>query len=124
MLVDDDRSLLQLMQDVLERHPFQVATYWDPRLAKQALRGPKETLPAVIISDVMMPAIDGYTFLSELRDGDDTRDIPVIVITAKKNVIEVFRDLPNVFAFLEKPFSHHLLVDTIQRALRKAAEPR
>lgn len=119
MLLDDDQAMLALMQDVLESQPVDVLAYWDPRLAKQALLVPKEKLPAVIVSDVMMPGIDGYSFLNSLREDELTRDIPVIVITAKRSMIDVFRDLPNVFAFLEKPFNNAVLLDTVQRALKK-----
>ena len=120
MLLEDDHHLLELLHEALAHKPFELLTYWDPRLAKQALRSPKESLPAVIVLDIMMPGIDGYTFLVDLRTDDDTRHIPVIVITAKKGMIDVFRNEPNVFAFLEKPFNISVFVDAVQRAVKVA----
>ena len=120
MLIDDDHNILHLLVDALAKYPYEVATYWDAREAASALASRRGGLPAVIVTDVMMPGVDGYSFVNGLLEADETRAIPVIVITAKKNMIDVFRALPNVFVFLEKPFTITAFVDAVQRGLAKA----
>lgn len=117
--IDDERDVLDMVEHVLAKQ-HSVTTFFDPRLARQALGGGRD-LPQVILLDIMMPGMDGYSFMTALLNDERTRSIPVVVVTAKKNMADVFRALPNLFGFLEKPFNNNVLQDLVARAAAKSA---
>lgn len=112
--IDDERDMLEMLDHVLAKQ-HAVTTFFDPRMARQALGGGRD-LPQVILLDVMMPGLDGYTFMSALLDDERTRSIPVVVVTAKRNMADVFRSLPNLSGYLEKPFNTDALKTLVARA--------
>jgi CheY-like chemotaxis protein len=80
LVVDDEQEARDLLRRLLESDGWYVATADNGRLAIEKL---KEAKPAVILLDLMMPEMDGFQFVDELRKQPDWRDIPVVVITAK-----------------------------------------
>ena len=80
LLVDDDEMVRRGVRHALEPPGWEVREAEDGRLAVQAL---SDTCPDVIILDLMMPNMDGFELLEELRSRTRWRDIPVVVITAK-----------------------------------------
>jgi CheY-like chemotaxis protein len=80
LVVDDDPALRELLRRTLEAKGYVVAEAANGREALGRLR---ETPPGVILLDLMMPEMDGFEFLEELRRDEAGRRIPVIVITAK-----------------------------------------
>ena len=80
LIVEDDKELSQLFQNVLEKNGYQVKSASDGALALEILD--KEYID-LIISDIMMPVMDGYELVSELRSAG--YQIPVLMITAKGN---------------------------------------
>ncbi len=80
LLVEDDAALRELVRRVLEREGYAVVDAEDGRDALERVR---ERVPGVILLDLMMPVMDGFEFLAELRREETWREIPVIVLTAK-----------------------------------------
>jgi hypothetical protein len=80
LIVDDDASLREMLRRVLEREGYVVVEAGDGR---QALERVRAEGPSAILLDLMMPVMDGFEFLVELRREDAWRAIPVIVLTAK-----------------------------------------
>jgi CheY-like chemotaxis protein len=80
LVVDDDPTLRELLRRTLEAKGYAVAEAGNGREALGKLR---ETTPGVILLDRMMPEMDGFEFLEELRRDEAGRALPVIVITAK-----------------------------------------
>ena len=78
LIVEDDKELSQLFQNVLEKNGYQVKSASDGALALEILD--KEYID-LIISDIMMPVMDGYELVSELRSAG--YQIPVLMITAR-----------------------------------------
>lgn len=78
LIVEDDKELSQLFQKVLEKNGYQVKSASDGAQALEVLD--KEYID-LIISDIMMPVMDGYELVSELRSAG--YQIPVLMITAK-----------------------------------------
>ena len=79
LIVEDDKELSQLFQKVLEKNGYQVKSASDGALALEILD--KEYID-LIISDIMMPVMDGYELVSELRSAG--YQIPVLMITANQ----------------------------------------
>jgi CheY-like chemotaxis protein len=80
LVVDDDPEARDIMRRLLENHGWSVEAAADGRLAIEKL---KKRVPAVILLDLMMPEMDGFQFVEELRKHAEWRDVPVVVITSK-----------------------------------------
>jgi CheY-like chemotaxis protein len=80
LVVDDDATVRQLLRRMLESEGYAVLEADNGRAALGALA---EARPSVILLDLMMPEMDGFEFVAELRRHEPWRAIPVIVITAK-----------------------------------------
>jgi CheY-like chemotaxis protein len=81
LLVDDEPTMRQVMRQALERDGWQIAG--EAENGRVALGELEHTHPDVIVLDLMMPEMDGFEFLVELRSRAAWRDIPVLVVTAK-----------------------------------------
>ncbi|HSB41516.1 MAG TPA: GAF domain-containing protein [Methylomirabilota bacterium] len=80
LVVDDDAGLRQLLRRMLEPEGYAVVEAENGRVALDRLR---EVAPSVILLDLMMPEMDGFAFVAELRRHDAWRATPIVVITAK-----------------------------------------
>jgi CheY-like chemotaxis protein len=80
LLVDDDDMVRRGMRNALEQDGWQVSEAENGRVALARLA---ESLPDIIMLDLMMPEMDGFEFLVEMRNRAEWRDIPVLVVTAK-----------------------------------------
>ena len=101
LVVDDNANFSQLLQCALE-DDFEVATAADGR---EGVRLAGELRPALILLDVMMPNVSGIEMARTLQAEDETKDIPLIVLTgshADKGVPNLFRQERNVKLFLSK----------------------
>ncbi|MFB3880642.1 MAG: response regulator [Armatimonadota bacterium] len=115
MAVDDERHIVRLIQVNLERSGYQVVTAFD---GTEALRKVETEKPDVIVLDVMMPKMDGFEVLKRLQANPETREIPVIMLTAKAQDADVFRGWSSgVSAYLTKPFNPLELITFVKRIL-------
>jgi len=85
LLVDDDEIMRESVRRVLEQEKWEVAEASNGRFALGHLA---ESCPDVIVLDLMMPEMDGFEFLVEIRQRPEWRDIPVLVLTAKDLSVE------------------------------------
>ena len=104
LVVDDEAAIREIAQMSLE-----VVGSYDVRTAESGsdcLSKASAEAPDAILLDVMMPGIDGPTTVARLRDAPQTRDIPVIMLTAKVQASdrERFTTLPGVVGVIAKPF--------------------
>ncbi|MBI4347968.1 MAG: response regulator [Elusimicrobia bacterium] len=117
MVVDDERDVVTLIRFLLEKDGHEVLEAYNgvDALAKLGVEPKKEgaPLPDLIILDVMMPLMDGYATATRLREDPTTRPIPVVVLTAKGQMRELFEMAPNVAAYIEKPFDPKNLRDLV-----------
>jgi len=100
LLVDDDRALLQLLGQYLEKVGYRVVTAADGR---EGLRALYDQRPDMAILDIMMPRLDGWTMLERIRD---LSDLPVILLTGKGEERDKLRGFRlGVDDYVTKPFS-------------------
>jgi DNA-binding response OmpR family regulator len=83
LVVDDNRSLVRIMQGLLQKENYQVLTAFD---GLQGLQKAREEKPDLIILDVVMPRMDGYEVCRLLQDDPDSAAIPVLMLTVKGQV--------------------------------------
>ena len=115
MAVDDERHIVRLIQVNLERAGFQVITAFD---GPEALKKVENERPDLIVLDVMMPKMDGFEVLKRLQANPETREIPVIMLTAKAQDADVFRGWSSgVSAYLTKPFNPLELITFVKRIM-------
>lgn len=114
MVVDDENDVVALIKFMLEKDGHEVVTATNGREALEKVEGAK---PDVIILDIMMPEIDGYTVNTRLQENEKTLSIPVIILTAKGQMRDLFALGTNVVAFMEKPFDPKGLRDKIREIL-------
>ncbi|HEX2449620.1 MAG TPA: type II/IV secretion system protein [Gemmatimonadales bacterium] len=119
LLVDDEDDLRRVMRDLLEREGY---TVQEARDGVQALDQVDRHAPDIIVLDLNLPGLDGYGVLSQLRSRSATRDIPVIVLTAKgdeENEVRVFE--LGADDFLSKPFRARALPARLEAVLGRRA---
>lgn len=114
LVVDDHLELLAFLQDSLaDKFNVQTATN-----GEEALHLLKERMPELVISDVMMPVMDGLEFTRRLKENIETSHIPVILLTAKAELehhLEGFSSGADFY--IEKPFYPELLIKHIENIL-------
>lgn len=115
LIVDDDRVLADLVAFTLQREGFQVIKAYD---GEMALRFWYEEQPEVIVLDVNLPDIDGFTLCRQIRQEADT---PIIMLTVRGDDDDVVQGLAlGADDYIHKPFSPRQLVARIQAVLRRA----
>ena len=110
---DDEAAILRLVQTNLERAGYDVATAADGREALEKLGAER---PDLVILDVMMPYVDGFGILQEIRRDPATRDLPVILLTAKSTDADTLRGWQEgADSYLTKPFNPKELLAFVDR---------
>ncbi len=118
LLIDDDPNLILLVKDFLEFRGYQIIT------ANNGLEGLailQQSVPDLIICDVMMPKMDGYSFIQNVRQNPDFSWIPVIFLSAKGQTQDRVQGL-NLGAdvYISKPFEPEELVAQVESSLSQA----
>ncbi len=88
LVVDDDPDLVETIALMLESKGCEVGKAYDGIEGEESV---KERRPDLIILDIMMPRKDGYVLCAELKASDETRDIPVILLTAVGEAVPTTR---------------------------------
>ena len=119
LIVDDDLVLLQQLQSALESQNYMTVT---ARNGNEALNAFHESAYDLIVLDIMMPELDGLSFLRELRG--EKLEIPVLMLSAKGDVEDRIRGLDlGADDYLSKPFSVNELFARIRALLRRKNGP-
>jgi len=115
LIVDDEPYMIRLLQHHIERAGFRMVKATNGREALERIR---DEQPRLVIMDVMMPEINGLEVLAELRKREETRNLPVIIMTANaQRFTREEAEAAGVSAFLTKPFSPTQLMTEVKRQL-------
>lgn len=121
MIIDDEKDVVTLVRFLMEKdgHEVTEACNGMDALEKLGIDPPKAgaVLPDAIILDIMMPVMDGYTLQARLQESEKARKIPVIVLTAKGQMKDIFQHASSMTAFVEKPFDPKSLRDLVKKTL-------
>ncbi len=111
LLVDDEPSFRVVVEEILRLHGHSVVC---AACVSDALEAMRRCIPDLILTDVMMPDIDGLTFIRTIRSSPAWADIPVVVLTARTSLSDVSEALlAGASTLLTKPFSASELRKTI-----------
>ncbi len=116
LVVDDESIIIEIAKRKLEEFGFEVMTAHD---GQEALACLKKKVPHLIILDVQMPEMDGYTFIIEKSKVPEYESIPVIVTTAHHEVEPLFKH-HGIKAYLLKPLKLQELLDKVIEVLGPA----
>ena len=121
LIIEDEPDITDILKYNLEKNHYQVAT---ASTGEEGLAAANESLPDLILLDLMLPGIDGLEVCRKLREAPRTRDLLVIMLTAKGTEADVVVGLTlGADDYIVKPFSTSELMARIKTVLRRA-EPR
>jgi CheY-like chemotaxis protein len=107
LVVDDERAIAELLQEVLGSAGYRVLRATNGRTALAIAR---REHPALVLTDRMMPEVDGVEFVRRLRSSPVTRNIPVVLMSSTRPTPELVGNIP----FLAKPFELDDLIHTVE----------
>jgi two-component system response regulator VicR len=118
LYIEDEPEMIDLVRLILGRKGIEVIGATGGREGLDAVR---KELPDLVLLDLMMPDMDGWEVYQQMKAGEPTRDIPVIVVTAKAQSIDKVLGLhiAKVDDYISKPFSPHELAESVERVLSK-----
>ena len=116
-IVEDDRSILEIEEFALKNSGYRVMGFQEAKKFYTAL---KTQLPDLVLLDIMLPDEDGLTILGKIRNSEDTRKLPVIMVTAKTTEIDKVRGLDmGADDYMTKPFGVMELISRVKALLRR-----
>jgi DNA-binding response OmpR family regulator len=127
LVVDDDRVIQQLLKVNLELEGYAIEVAED---GEEALDLFDEFRPNLVLLDIMMPKLDGWEVCRRLKQGVDSADVPIVLLSARAQEADVQRGIElGVAAYVTKPFDPIQLLDLVADILAKqgfssAWEPR
>ena len=117
LIVEDEESLLKLESILLTSKGYDVTGVTN---GQDALDSLAENPSDLVLLDIMLPQIDGFEVCRRIKENPQTRDIPVIMLTAKKSREDMARgEKVGVDWYITKPFKSVMVIETIQRFLAK-----
>lgn len=115
LVIDDNDLQLEYLDHLLQAHGYAVYTTND---SKNAITIIKSVKPRLIILDIMMPEVDGFTILKKIRDDVDLKSIPVIVFTSKIFAVDKKKALfLGADSFIAKPVKGSVIIEEIKKIL-------
>ena len=121
LVVDDEPDITALVAYHLAKTGYRVSTATN---GADALRSAREERPDIVVLDLMLPGLSGYEVLAELRKRDETRDVGVILLTARREEADRIKGLSlGADDYLTKPFSPRELALRVAALLRRLASP-
>src|SRR4051794_26172479 len=121
LVVDDEPDITALVAYHLAKAGYRVSTAAN---GPEALKAAREERPDVVVLDLMLPGVSGYDVLAELRRRDETKDVGVILLTARREETDRIRGLSlGADDYLTKPFSPQELSLRVRGLLRRLGSP-
>lgn len=119
LIIEDEKDILELIAFNLECSGYEVLKASDGEVG---LKLAKQTIPDLILLDLMLPGIDGFDVCRGLKQEKSSRNIPIIMLTARGEDTDIVSGLElGAEDYITKPFSPKILVARIRTVLRRAA---
>ncbi len=118
LIVDDSPTETYKFEEILKKNGFGVIKADNGADGVAMCRKEK---PDVVLMDVVMPGLNGFQATRQLAKGDDTKNIPVIIVTTKDQETDrVWGKRQGAWAYLTKPVDEKVLMDTIKQTMQEA----
>ncbi|MEA3508672.1 MAG: response regulator transcription factor [Synergistota bacterium] len=117
LIVEDEQSIAELVSEALKRYGFRVENVSDGDIGLDMI---ETTLPDLVILDLMLPGLDGWEICRRMRENEATADIPVMMLTARRDERDVVAGLElGADDYMRKPFSLSELAARVRALLRR-----
>jgi two-component system, OmpR family, phosphate regulon response regulator PhoB len=117
LVIEDDRALAKVLEYNLIQNGFEVILSSD---GQDGLQQARTKQPSLVLLDLMIPVIDGLEVCKRLRSAPDTRDVPIIMLTAKaEETDQVVGYSLGADDYVTKPFSVKVLIERVKSLLRR-----
>ncbi|MGN0140758.1 MAG: response regulator transcription factor [Roseburia sp.] len=117
-VVEDDQNIREIERYALKNSGYEVETF---ESGAQLFERLEETVPSLILLDIMLPGEDGLLILTRIRGNADTAQVPIIMVTAKTSELDKVRGLDlGADDYITKPFGVMELVSRVKAMLRRA----
>lgn len=113
LVVDDDADVRNLLKMRLEVLGYSIAVAAD---GSEGLSKAESEKPDLIILDIMMPEMDGYTFVREIKANESLRQTPIVILTSRTGMKDLF-EIEGVHDYVTKPYEPEDLVTTVKKYL-------
>jgi len=116
LVVEDEQDIMEVMTAKLGMDGYEVAGAFN---GLEALEKIKQDKPDLIVLDIMLPEMDGYSVNLKLKENKETENIPVIIMTGRGNLKEILKinEKMAIAAYFEKPFPLKLLSEKIKELI-------
>ena len=116
LIVEDSPTQAEKLKFILEMKDYEVTVARD---GEEALSVVQSILPTVIISDIMMPRMNGFEFCSRIKNDEQTASIPVILLTSLSNTEDVIKGLASgADNFITKPYDESYLLSHVEKIIK------
>jgi len=117
LIVDDEQDIIELIKYNLKTEGYSILT---AETGEQAIKTAKQSRPDLIVLDLMLPGMDGFEVTRYLRNTEETRDMPIVMLTAKGEESDIITGLElGANDYISKPFSPKVLTARIRGILRR-----
>ena len=117
LIVDDEPDIIELIKYNLKNEGYLILT---AQTGEQAIKIVKQSQPDLMVLDLMLPGIDGLEVTKYLKNNEQTKDIPIVMLTAKGEESDIVTGLElGADDYISKPFSPKVLVARIRAILRR-----
>lgn len=117
VIVEDDKTIRENLHEILETYNYDVVSYAD---GLAGLKGIRTTSPDLVICDIMMPLMDGYQVLENLKSDSHTANIPFVFLTARADRADQRKGMElGADDFIVKPFTTQELLNAISARVRE-----
>lgn len=120
LVVEDEQDIQELVRYNLAKEGYRVKVV---STGEEALRAVQGDPPGLVLLDLMLPGVDGLEVARQLKSGPATRNVPIIILTAKGDEVDVVSGLEiGADDYVPKPFSPRVLIARIRAVLRRATQ--
>ncbi|MCK5162855.1 MAG: response regulator [Desulfobacula sp.] len=117
LIVDDEQDIIELIKYNLKNEGYAILT---AQTGEQAVKIAEQSQPDLMVLDLMLPGIDGLEVTKYLKNNEQTRDMPIVMLTAKGEESDIVTGLElGANDYISKPFSPKVLVARIRAILRR-----
>jgi two-component system alkaline phosphatase synthesis response regulator PhoP len=118
LIVDDEVHLARIIQLTLEHAGYETLLAFD---GEEALELVRRRRPSLVILDLMLPLLDGYKVCNRIKQDEETKRIPVMILSARDLSRERIEEPFNADLFMAKPFDCAALVEKVAELLEKGS---
>ena len=120
MVVEDSQTQAEIIRYLLEKHNYEVTVAGDGKQAYEILSTSGNHLPSLVITDILMPEMDGYELCKKIKSEEHTENIPVVLLTSLFDINEVIEGLlSGADSFVTKPFNNEFLISHVEKLINK-----